>query len=146
MIDQIVDDKCCTVESDQFVQREQKGKVFRLRNNARKSIKCCLVDGCLLVGTGKKCDYLFLVGTEELYLVELKGTSHVHALRQLIESAENLRLDKIDLKKFSAIVSAPCPKTSTTYQNELKRLGHRFKKAGLEFPKKKNRLLEVTVS
>ena len=145
MHDQIGDSECCTVVSDPLIQRKENGKVFRLRNSSRKAVKCCVVDGCLLVDTGLKCDFLFVIASEKIYLVELKGTSHVHALRQLIESAEKLQLEKVRLEKFSVIVSSACPKASTTYQAELVRLRDRFRKTGLAVPIKKNISLEITV-
>jgi hypothetical protein len=145
MIEKTIDDKCCTVVSDPLIQRSENGKSFRLKNPARKVIKCCIVDGCLLVDPGRKCDYLFVIVGEKLYLVELKGTSHVHALRQLIESAEKLQLERVHLEKCSVIVSSACPKATTSYQAELARLSHRFRRTGLAPPIKKNTTLEITV-
>lgn len=140
--------KCGVVEKGRVVQRREKGKVFRLRNDDEKEIGVYRVDGCLIDDGSIRCDFLFLVdpkASTSLFLVELKGTDHVHALRQIITAAERLQIGKFPGKKISVIVGSPSPKAATTYQNEFVKLQKRFKALQLSAPIRKNDILEMAV-
>jgi hypothetical protein len=143
-----LDSKCCSASQASLIQREENGKIFRIINGTKRKIVACKVDGCLIDDGSIKCDFLFIIdetSCEEIALVELKGTAHVHALRQIIITAERLDLKKKKCKKSCFIVSSPSPKTATVYQAELKKLQSRFNAAGLELPIKKNNLVEIRV-
>lgn len=130
--------ECCAVEAHTIIVRRENGKSFRIENLSRVSVTVCSVDGCALSGHEKKCDYLFMVGEKLLALVELKGTDHVKAVRQIIDSAEALNVKVFPGKRRSYIVSAACPKANTRFQSERKKQARRFKAQGLSVPEKKN--------
>lgn len=136
---------CCVATRDSLVVCSENKKKFVAKNSGEKKIYKCRVDGCWIVGETVRCDYLLQVEAEAIYLVELKGTDHIHALEQLICTAEQLNLRAFYGDKKSIIVGAPCPKSSTKYQAAQKRLRSRFKAVGLEFPTKKNGCLTVCV-
>ena len=139
----IVDSECCSAHGDAIVSRSENGKKFEILNPDRKKIQVCRVDGCLLVGAGKKCDYIFVVHGGRAMFVELKGVDMVRALNQIMESAESLRVEKWLGAKVSYIVSAPNPKANSTYLSEIRKLSARFKAVGLDLPVRKNRVITV---
>ncbi len=137
-------DRCCESLRDSVVQCEENGKRFRIKNPGRRPIQKCIVDGCMLAGAQRRCDFLFQIEDSTIYLVELKGVEHVHALRQIIAAAEALKISSFDGRKRSVIVGAPSPKASTAYQIELKKLSKKFKTIGLSYPIRKNNIVEVS--
>lgn len=139
------DKRCCSVESGAIVQREENKKIFRLVNASKKKISVCRVDGCLIDDKDCRCDFMFVVEGEALFLVEMKGTAHVHALRQIINAAEKLGVSAFSGEKKCAIVSPPCPKAASVYQNELFKQRKRFAAIGLGLPHKKNNLIVIEV-
>jgi hypothetical protein len=136
---------CCVVERGQIVQRKENGMAFRILNSTRVDIEVCKVDDCLISGAQKICDYLFEVENRVLWLVELKGVNHLHALRQIISAAECLNLRTFRGEKRSAIVGAPAPKTTASYLKEMAKLKKRYDAVGLALPVKKNLKIEVEV-
>ena len=143
-----IKEECCAVESGKIIQRDENKRSFRIINKGELPVKICAVDGCLITDGEIRCDLLFIVDAENngpLFLVELKGVDHVHALRQIINAAEQLDIRSYMGKKHSAIAASPAPKATTTYQNELRKLNKRFRTAGLEFPIKKNNVVEVNL-
>lgn len=142
----IFSSRCLSTETHSIVQRVEKGKIFRILNSSNRSIEVYQVDGCLVRDTNKRCDFMFMVDAAKrdcLYLVELKGTDHVHALRQIVNAAEVLELGKFKGKKIPAIVGSPTPKAASKFQNELAKLLPKFRKLGLELPLRKNNIIEV---
>lgn len=141
-----IKEHCCTMENGKIVQRDENKRTFRIINTEEVSVKICRVDGCLISDDQIRCDYIFIanqVKNGPLFLVELKGVDHVHALRQIINTAERLSIRSYAGKKYSAIAASPAPKVSTTYQNELRKLNRRFRAVELELPIKKNNIVEV---
>jgi hypothetical protein len=75
----------------------ENGKKFSLENPDRKTICRIKIDGCL-ANSAKviKCDYLFAIckndkkEVSKYYLVELKGTDVVHAVKQIISTFESI--------------------------------------------------------
>lgn len=143
-------DCCCKLNKHKITQAKENGKTFRIKNNSNKYIKICRVDGCLIKDSIKKCDFLIQIGSDKnvnevLFLAEMKGTDQVHALRQIISSAEILNIKLLSGEKKSAIIGSSTPKTTSKYQNELLKLSKKFKNIGLNFPIKKNIELEILV-
>lgn len=134
---------CCEVSKSRIVSCTENKKRFSISNPNSKSIRKCIVDGQWIKGSRVRCDFLFTIDEETLYLVELKGTDHVHALEQLVSTAEHLKTNTFKGDVKSVIVGSPCPKASTNYQKAMKKLMPRFKKIGLSMPQKKNGSLEV---
>lgn len=67
-------DECCSIENGKIVTRTENRRRFEIVNTKGKQVKVCIVDGCLVQGDGKRCDYLFLVPGRAI-LVELKERS-----------------------------------------------------------------------
>jgi hypothetical protein len=140
--------ECCSDVDSKIIQKTENGKIFRMNNPGRLSVSVCTVDGCLISDTGLKCDFLFKFETDSeriIFLVELKGVAHVHAVRQLVRTAEVLKLREFKGRIRTFIVSSPSPKSATVYQAELKKAFPIFRSIGMEPPVKKNDFVEVTI-
>ncbi len=80
---------------------KEKGKVYVLENEAGCLVKKVKIDGCAITaGAGtKKCDYLFSASKdnkEQVFLVELKGSDTVQAIRQI---GDSMRILSAELNK-----------------------------------------------
>ena len=137
--------KCCKISESKIITCSQHSKKFVVKNPTRKKVHKCIVDGCWINGSTSRCDFLIKVEDEVLYLVELKGTDHIHALEQIVSTAEQLKVSAFGGERKSIIVCAASPKTSTKYQIAELRLSRRYKNAGVGLPKKQNFRCEVTV-
>lgn len=134
----MLDGACCEIEDGSLVSRKEFGKSFSVKNGSRKRIKVCRVDGCLITGSAtRKCDYLFILDEENVQkfiLVELKGSDHIHAIDQIVEAAEQLKLNQRRVEVDSYIVGSPNPKANTKVQKHLARSVARYKRAGVKIP------------
>jgi hypothetical protein len=141
-----INTECCKKVRHSIVKVEEKGKSFKIKNFKRKQIIVCTVDGCLINQESKKCDFIFLLDSEspkKIILVELKGSNYAEAVRQIIETAEHLKLGEIKIEKHSYIVGSPSPKAGTTYQNEIKKHKERYETIGLSLPIRKEFEIQV---
>ncbi|MGP3562263.1 hypothetical protein [Geobacillus sp. BK01] len=69
---------------------KEKGREIRFVNKGEKRVALYRVDGCL-IQEGVKCDFLFLViEGEQAFFIELKGSDLVEAVRQIMQTVEQL--------------------------------------------------------
>lgn len=136
---------CCKIECGQKVVRKENGMRFEIMNAARRKVKVCRVDGCMIKSEQKKCDFLFIVDSELAIFVELKGQDRTRALYQIIESAETLNSKDFQGEVQSFIVTSSTPKADTKYQVATRRLEARFRKAKCALPKQKNLIFSIKV-
>ena len=137
-------DECCSTEDGKIVTRTENRRRFEIVNTKRKQIKVCLVDGCLVQGDGKRCDYLFLVSGRAI-LVELKGKDRNRALHQIIESAEALGSVSYPGDVEAYIVTSRVPRADTSYQKTAKALMKRYRSAKCKLPFQKNNRVSISV-
>lgn len=138
-------EECCELSKASNIVCEENKKKFHLRNPKGKNVWKCRVDGCWIADGSIRCDFLIKVEEEKLFLIELKGTDHVHALEQLVATAEKLNVASFPGERLSVIVGAPCPKISTKYQKAQKALAVRYEKAKLSFPNRKNGTVLISI-
>jgi hypothetical protein len=62
---------------------------FRLDNPKKASIRVIQVDDCA-IKEGIRCDYLLILPDGQELYIELKGSDVTHALKQIIESINQL--------------------------------------------------------
>lgn len=137
-------DECCSIENGQMVVRSENRRRFEVVNKRRRSIKVCLVDGCLIQSDGKRCDYVFLVPGKAI-LVELKGKDRNRALHQIIESAEALGSVSYPGNVEAYIVTSRVPRADTSYQKTARALTKRYKNAKCKFPIQRNNRVSISV-
>lgn len=75
-------------DNRKIINVEENARKFVGTNNAQKSFALYQVDGCIMVD-GQRCDFLLLNCSELIaYLIELKGSDLIHAIRQIIATAK----------------------------------------------------------
>jgi hypothetical protein len=91
------------------------GKRFTFRNPEQKPICRVKIDDCYITdGAIKKCDFLFEVGGDHYYLVELKGTDIATAIEQIVNTFEivNAKIKTSATKYKGIVVSSGVPSSA----------------------------------
>ena len=131
-----------------LIVAEEKGMVYRLKNEAQKEIVKYKIDGGLIQSQDdNKCDYGIYTEDKLLILVELKGRHYKHAVTQILSTIEKLKLkDTSDINKlFARVVLSKgheVPGTKTSDEMKLDRI---IKGKGGNVKKKVN-LIEENLS
>jgi hypothetical protein len=110
---------CATQSTHKIITAEENKRKLTINNPSGKLIKKVKVDGCLEVGTGKRCDYLFEIEepiSHVIYL-ELKGNNVERAYQQLIATIELFVNEHQGTKKECHIVASRVPKAGTKVQD-----------------------------
>lgn len=127
-----------------FVQKEKKSE-FRIKNLSKVDINEVKVDGCLVIGHKRRCDWLYEITCRQItkiYYVELKGKNLQYALEQILETI-NLcehQYKHNNYKRIACVVLSTYPQENSAIQNkkrELKRKNIELKTSTLK--------LEITV-
>ncbi len=107
-----------------IVLKEKKSKYIG-KNNESKNFTSIKVDGCLIEENLKQCDFLLLNCDQHLaYLIELKGSDLLQAIRQIDKSLDKLAAR---LKLFQSInarivlTKTPAPDINSTEEIRLKK-------------------------
>ena len=101
---------------------EEKGRKFILKNKSNIFLIKIKVDGGLIT-QGERCDFAIDTESEELFLIELKGSDKPHACDQ-IYTTFNYILRKLDFKKCHARIILSKDRVPNLISNEEKRLIH----------------------
>lgn len=120
----------------------ENGKQFRIEKPNNISLCKVQVDGCLINdNTVLKCDYLFKIcETNQVFLVELKGTDVIHAINQITSTYDQLHGDlnqpASNYKGF--IISSSIPRAAEQnfrkqQERVLKQKGFIIKKGHIRF-------------
>lgn len=101
---------CATSFTNRYVNVSENKRKFCLVNQNELEIIKVVVDGCLITGSGKRCDYLFDFPTLNLiYYVELKGRDIESAVKQLKATLSFCRVMHDGKSKECHIVSSRVP-------------------------------------
>jgi hypothetical protein len=81
---------------------EENSRKFEGVNAKQKPFELYRVDGCL-IKEGQRCDFLLLNCSDELvaYLIELKGSDLIHAVRQINTTLSHFLNELRDFKKIN---------------------------------------------
>ena len=120
----------------------ENGKQFRIEKPNNINLCKVQVDGCLINNNDVlKCDYLFKIcQTNQVFLVELKGTDVIHAINQIVSTYEQIKGDLAQLasnyKGF--IISSSVPRAAEQnfrkqQERILKQKGFIIKKGHIRF-------------
>ena len=110
-----------------LIVAEEKGMVYRLKNEAQKKIFKYKIDGGLIQSQKEgdnKCDYGIYTEDKWLILVELKGRNYNHAVTQILSTIKLLELEKkgmVDKLYARAVLSNAhdVPKIKTSDEAKL---------------------------
>lgn len=112
-------------DNRKIINIEENARKFVGINNAQKLFALYQVDGCIMVD-GQRCDFLLLNCSELIaYLIELKGSDLIHAIRQITNTLSHLSDNLGDFQKVNARivltkVNAPDLKSSDLIKLERK--------------------------
>ena len=127
----------CSVErKDPDIAVSEKGKTFRLNNPNRRTILQVKVDGCLITGEHKRCDWLFVVPLasephkppkHRVCYVELKGKNIEKAYSQITSTIEHTKQQYDKFNKEAYIISSRVPRGGPSIQTLQIKLMRDFK-------------------
>lgn len=133
-------DKCSETVNDKIIKFEEKRSALRLKNPERKKVKKTRVDGCLIKGENKKCDWLASYENNAI-LIELKGQDIEYAVTQLEVTLRKIKDHYREQKILCVIVSTKVPKMSSDVAT-IKRNFFKKNKAELKI---KNIAMEINI-
>ncbi|MGK5061866.1 hypothetical protein [Janthinobacterium sp. LB3P112] len=116
-----IPDRCINDSKDKIVVCGENGRAFRLNNKGQLSVSKILVDDCLITGGEIRCDYLLEVAPHQVgkgvaIYVELKGIDIKHAVNQLENTLNKLKVRHADYTKKCFVVSSRVPRSSINIQ------------------------------
>lgn len=136
--------KCVTQSTHKIITAEENRRKLTINNPSEKTIRKIRVDGCLPIGSGKRCDYMFEIDSlpcienplPRMYRViylELKGCDVEKAYEQLLATIHIFHSKHKETKRECHIVASRVPKAGTKVQQ-------------LKIQMKKNTQVELIVS
>lgn len=124
------DDCIDILDNRKTIVTEENGRKHILNNPEGRRICRYRVDGCL-ISEGNKCDFMVVVhtlkesdGLEAIFLVELKGSDLVHAIRQIDHVVEYLASKHLIVNSVQARIilsKTPGPAINSSHEIKLKK-------------------------
>ncbi len=111
-------DNCTTQTTNKIITASENHRKLTIKNPSAKMIVKIKVDGCLIVDSGKRCDYMFEIdnpASKVIYL-ELKGCDIEKAYYQLIDTIDRFIDRHRGIKKECHIVASRVPKAGPKVQ------------------------------
>lgn len=112
-------DRCSHVSNAPIIVTEENGRIFRIQNSGRKTVRKVTVDGCLINDRRIRCDYFFelVLTKEQVIYLELKGSDIEHAVEQLVATIGYCTARHKEHKKECHIVASRVPRAGAKVQN-----------------------------
>jgi hypothetical protein len=112
---------CAIQSTNKIITAEEHKRKLTINNPSEKVIRKIKVDGCLLIKSGKRCDYMFEIDNPaseigNVIYLELKGCDIEKAYEQLIATIEIFKSKHQKIKKECHIVASRVPKAGTKAQ------------------------------
>ena len=114
--------KCATQTTHKIITAEENRRKLTINNPSAKVIRKIKVDGCLIIDSGKRCDYMFEIDdlvSQVIYWViylELKGCDMEKAYIQLVATIDRFTVEHRGIKKECHIVASRVPKAGPKVQ------------------------------
>jgi len=127
---------CATQTTHKIITAEENRRKLTINNPSGKVVRKIKVDGCVIVDSGKRCDYMFEIddfASQVIYWViylELKGCDIEKAYTQLVATIDRFIVEHRGIKKECHIVASRVPKAGPKVQ-QLKIRSLKEKKATL---------------
>jgi len=116
-------EKCTTQSTNKLITASEHNRKLTIKNPSEKSVRKIKVDGCLIVDSSKRCDYMFEIIDDpaankicSVIYVELKGRHIQEAYEQLVATIDRFIDDHRGIKKACLIVASRVPKTGPEVQ------------------------------
>ena len=113
---------CATQTTHKIITAEENRRKLTINNPSGKVVRKIKVDGCVIVDSGKRCDYLFEIddfASQVIYWViylELKGCDIEKAYTQLVATIDRFIVEHRGIKKECHIVASRVPKAGPKVQ------------------------------
>jgi hypothetical protein len=110
--------KCATQSTNKIITASENNRKLTINNLSKKLVRKIKVDGCLIVDSNKRCDYMFEIddlASPVIYL-ELKGCDIEKAYTQLVATIDRFIVEHRGIKKECHIVASRVPKASPKVQ------------------------------
>lgn len=114
---------CTTQTTNKLITANEHNRKLAIKNPSAKSVRKIKVDGCLVVDSSKRCDYMFEIIDDSasdkigsvIYL-ELKGRHIQEAYEQLVATIDRFIAEHHGIKKACHIVASRVPRTGPEVQ------------------------------
>jgi hypothetical protein len=113
---------CATQTTHKIITAEENKRKLTINNPSAKVIRKIKVDGCLIIDSGKRCDYMFEIddlASQVIYWViylELKGCDIEKAYNQLVATIDRFIVEHRGIKKECHIVASRVPQAGPKVQ------------------------------
>ena len=114
--------KCATQTTHKIITAEENKRKLTIKNPSGKIVRKIKVDGCLIVDSDKRCDYMFEIddlASQVIYWViylELKVCDIEKAYNQLAATIDRFIVEHRGIKKECHIVASRVPKAGPKVQ------------------------------
>jgi hypothetical protein len=109
--------ECETIETALEFEREEEGCVIRFSNPRNSEVRVHQIDGDVFEqGDPKRCDWLFIDGTQTWYYVELKSSDIDKAYVQLESTITHIPAPAGCKRKAIVVFARLIPRFSSTIQ------------------------------
>lgn len=114
---------CTTQTTNKLITASEHNRKLTIKNPSGKAVRKIKVDGCLIVDSGKRCDYMFEImdnaasdKISSVIYLELKGRHIQEAYEQLVATIDRFIAEHYGIKKACHIVASRVPKTGPEVQ------------------------------
>lgn len=110
--------KCATQSTHKIITAQENKRKLTIKNPQNKFVSKIQVDGCLPIKSGKRCDYMFEIGTppKKIIYLELKGCDIEKAYMQLVSTIDTFHSAHHACQKECHIVASRIPKAGPKVQ------------------------------
>lgn len=113
---------CATQTTNKIITAEENNRRLTIKNPLAKVVRTIKVDGCLVIDSGKRCDYMFEIDDLASQVIcwviylELKGCDIEKAYIQLVATIDRFIVEHLGIKKECYIVASRVPKAGPKVQ------------------------------
>jgi len=114
---------CTTQTTNKLITANEHNRKLTIKNPSGKAVRKIKVDGCLIVDSSKRCDYMFEIIENtasdkigSVIYLELKGRHIQEAYEQLVATIDRFIAEHHGIKKACHIVASRVPRTGPEVQ------------------------------
>ena len=114
---------CTTQTTNKLITASEHNRKLTIKNPSAKAVRKIKVDGCLVIDSSKRCDYMFEIidnsapdKIDSVIYLELKGRHIQEAYEQIVATIDKFVTEHRGIKKTCHIVASRVPKTGPEVQ------------------------------
>ncbi|MFI3197826.1 MAG: hypothetical protein QX196_05820 [Methylococcaceae bacterium] len=115
-------EKCSTQSTNKIITASENHRKLTINNPSAKVVRKIKVDGCLIVDSNERCDYMFEIDHLSSQVIcwviylKLKGCDIEKAYTQLVATIDRFIVEHRGIKKECHIVASRVPKAGPKVQ------------------------------